>query len=146
MNELMPLITESLSEGRTVEIYPRGVSMRPLIREGKDSVVLCTPEKIRKNDIALYARGDAFVLHRVIGKTKSEGYVLAGDNQYITERGVFDSDVIAVVCAIKRNGREIRTDGFSYRNYLAFIALRRRIRSFCFRAIRKLFRLLGRKR
>ena len=38
--EMMPLIIERLSVGGEVKISPKGVSMLPMLRQGKDSVIL----------------------------------------------------------------------------------------------------------
>ena len=51
--ELMPLIKERLASGGKVRYLPfRGVSMLPMLRQGKDSVELSPlPPKLKKYDL-----------------------------------------------------------------------------------------------
>ena len=53
---LMPLLRERLAAGQTVRYLPfRGISMLPMLRQGKDSVELAPlPEKLKKYDLPLY--------------------------------------------------------------------------------------------
>ena len=44
-----------------------GVSMYPLLRDGRDSVVIRPPEgRLRKYDVPLYRVGPKYVLHRIV--------------------------------------------------------------------------------
>ena len=84
----------------------RGVSMEPMLRENRDLVVIRVPAlRLKKYDVALYKRGSVYVLHRVIGVEKDH-YRIRGDNTYAVEL-VPDGDVIGVLTAFKRKGREI---------------------------------------
>ena len=57
MDQLAPIIREQIASGKSVRISPKGVSMLPMIREGKDSVTLSpVPEKLRKYDLPFYQR------------------------------------------------------------------------------------------
>ena len=52
LEQLMPLIRDSLAAGKTVRFSPRGISMLPMLRQGIDSVVLSPlPEKLKKYDL-----------------------------------------------------------------------------------------------
>ena len=68
LDDLMPVIRERLEAGETVEFMPRGVSMLPLLRQGRDAVVLSPlPERLRKYDVVLYRRRNGqYVLHRIV--------------------------------------------------------------------------------
>ncbi|MBR4333181.1 MAG: S26 family signal peptidase, partial [Clostridia bacterium] len=58
----------------------RGVSMEPMLHENRDLVILQAPSlRLKKYDVALYKRENAYVLHRVIGVEK-ERYLFRGDN------------------------------------------------------------------
>ena len=97
-----------MEAGQAVTIYPRGVSMLPTLKEGRDSVTLVAykPPLTRFN-IALFERtGGTFVLHRAVkvGKT----YSFLGDAQYKEESGIRDEQIIAVVTSINRNGKELK--------------------------------------
>ncbi len=105
--ELLPLMQEAFAAGGYFRLYPRGRSMLPLLREGRDSVLLRAPEKIKKYDIVLFRRecGD-FILHRVLA-IRAEGLLLCGDAQTATEYPVPPEAVMAVVCAVYRDGRRL---------------------------------------
>ena len=113
------LIREVLASGGQFRLYPRGTSMLPLLRQGRDSVALRRVDSpIQKNDILFYQRPDgSFVLHRVRAVTP-EGLTLMGDNQTVPERGVSPDWVIGRVTRIFRDDREVACDGFGYRLYL----------------------------
>ena len=67
------------SEGRYVGPTV-GVSMLPMLKTGRDSVVIVKKEaRLRPLDVALYKRGDKYVLHRVISVIDG-GYIIRGDN------------------------------------------------------------------
>lgn len=113
----MPLIRERLAEGKTVRFFPRGVSMLPMLRQGRDRVVLSPVNgRLKKYDLPLYQRDDGhFVLHRVVAV--GETYTCIGDNQYELEYGVRQDQIIAVVTAFSRDNREIPVTDFRYQLY-----------------------------
>lgn len=89
----------------SVVIEPRGISMLPFLKEGRDSVRLVSPTAApRKYDIVLYRVRDEYVLHRIIG-FDGDNYIICGDNCRGWERGYGRGDIIAVVDEIYRNGR-----------------------------------------
>ncbi len=62
-----------------------GVSMLPMLKNRRDTIVVRPKtEKLKPLDVALYKRGDAYVLHRVLTPT-DEGYIIRGDNCYSDE-------------------------------------------------------------
>ncbi len=93
-----------------------GDSMKPMIREGRDLLVIRPANgKLKRLDIPLYRRGNgAYVLHRVIWIRK-DGYVLCGDNRYRPEYGIKGSQVIGVLTAVVRDGREEAAGSFKWR-------------------------------
>lgn len=123
------LIRKVLSSGGEFRLYPRGTSMLPLIRQGRDSVVLRALNRPAKaKDILFYQRRDgSYVLHRV-KKITPEGMTLWGDNQIVLEHGVTDDQVIGYVARIFRDDKEVNCCDFRYRAYLWL---------WCFMTIRK---------
>lgn len=117
LKEMLPLIEECLSAGQGVKFSPRGISMLPMIVQGRDSVTLSSaPEKLKKFDIPLYRREDgSFVLHRVI--KVGETYTCIGDNQFKAEHGIKHSQVIAVVTSFTRKGKNYSVSCAGYRLY-----------------------------
>ena len=88
LEELFPVIQEQLDSGKKVTFKPRGTSMLPLIREGKDGIVL---EKSmgnhKKNGIVFYRRKDGqFVLHRIV--YVKDGYVISGTTRDFLNMGL----------------------------------------------------------
>ena len=140
MDQLMPLIKEELSAGRSVRFSPSGVSMLPMLKEGRDSVVLSPlPDKLKKYDLPLYRRADGkYILHRII-KT-GDTYTCIGDNQFYKEHGLHRNQMIAVVTSYSRKGKEISTESFRYRAYCRFWHYSRPIRHFITRCVRWLWR------
>ena len=143
IDDIAAIIKEQIALGQSVEMPPRGRSMLPTIREGRDSVILSPKTgKLKKYDIPFYRRHDGtYVLHRVVG-FDGEGYILSGDNQFILERGIGDDDVIAVVTGIRRRGRLIDVHNPIYLACVKFWHLTRLPRYLIFRILRKIKRIL----
>ena len=120
MEALAPLMQEQLAAGQAVRFSPKGVSMLPMLREGRDSVVLSPkPDRLQKYDLPLYRRDDgAYVLHRVV--RVEQAYTCIGDNQFVLEPGVRHDQVIGVVTAFTRGERLIPVTAPMYRLYCVF--------------------------
>ena len=118
LEALMPLFREQLALGNTVRFSPRGISMLPMLRQGRDQVVLSPlPETLKKYDLPLYQRDNGqYVLHRIV-EVKADTYTCMGDNQFQKEPGLRREQMIAVVSAFCRNGREYSVRDWRYRLY-----------------------------
>ena len=94
----------------------RGVSMKPMLCQNRDVVVI-SPKKERLNpyDVAFYKRGSNYVLHRVI-KVEDWGYLIRGDNTYAIER-VPEEAVIGVLTQFIRKGKTYSVENPAYRRY-----------------------------
>lgn len=69
-----------------------GDSMLPLIRQGKDLLLIARkPEgRLSKYDVPLYRRDSGqYVLHRIL-KVRENDYVICGDNRWHRETGITD--------------------------------------------------------
>lgn len=117
LEQVMPLMREVLSSGKNVTFGPRGTSMLPLLRQGQDSVVLSPlPKKLQKYDLPLYQRDNGqYVLHRIV--KAGDTYTCIGDNQFAPETGLRQDQMIALVTAVVRNGRQIPVTAVQYRLY-----------------------------
>ena len=142
LEQLMPLITESLAAGKSVRFYPHGISMLPMLRQDIDSVVLSSVDgRLKKYDIPLYQRDNGkYVLHRIVAV--GESYTCIGDNQYVFEKGIRDDQIIAVVTAFTRGEKEISVTSLAYRIYCVLWHYSRPVRHFIHRARRWLARHL----
>ena len=95
----------------------RGTSMEPMLRQNRDLVTARVPTgRLKKYDVALYKRGKAYVLHRVVG-VKPDHYLIRGDNTYAIER-VPDEAVIGVLSAFLRKGKNHDVNERGYRAYV----------------------------
>lgn len=95
----------------------RGVSMLPMLHQNRDLVVIVPQaERLKKYDVALYRRGSSYVLHRVID-VKNEYYLIRGDNTFRMEK-VPDSQVIGVLIAFVRNGKQYKVTDKRYQIYV----------------------------
>ena len=99
-------IEEALDKNGAYASVTEGVSMRPLFKTHRDVVILQKPEgRLSKYDVALYKRGEKYVLHRVIGFDNKNGvYLIRGDNTFRIERIPKDS-VIARLVSFNRKGK-----------------------------------------
>ncbi len=115
--EVMPFIRERLAAGENVRFTPHGTSMLPMILGGRDQVVLSPmPPRWKKYDLPLYQRDNGqFVLHRIV--KLGDTFTCIGDNQFGYETGIRPDQMIAVVTAFIRDGREYRVDTWSHRCY-----------------------------
>ena len=94
-----------------------GVSMRPLIKQDRDIIIISKSEgRLKKYDVPLYKRGDQYVLHRVV-KVCEDSYVILGDNCLRKEYGIKEEQILGVLTSLVRNGKEVDLNGFGYRFY-----------------------------
>ena len=97
----------------------KGKSMKPMLRPGRDAVIIKPPEcVIKKNDVVLYKHDNAYVLHRVID-VKNPYYLIRGDNTYSMEL-VPASDVKGILVAFRHGGRDHTVSEKGYRFYVRF--------------------------
>lgn len=115
---IMPLIQERLSAGQNIKgLGFQGVSMMPMLRQGRDTVELAPIcGKLKKYDLPLYSgSGGKYVMHRIVD-VEDDYYVCLGDNTYHYEK-VSPERMIAVVCAFTRDGRRVSVDNRRYKLY-----------------------------
>ena len=113
---------EYLEQNETLTYTNVGVSMLPLLRQGKDlfTVQRKGPERCRAGDVVLYRRPpDRYVLHCVV-EVRPEDYVILGDNCITKETGIRDEDILGVMTGFVRGGRRhsIREPGYRLYTFL----------------------------
>ncbi|MGN1317942.1 MAG: S24/S26 family peptidase [Lachnospirales bacterium] len=106
--EIYDVMVEMLESGGTVNFNPNGTSMLPTISNHGDRVVIKKPmRRLKKYELPLYRRSDgSFVLHRVV-RVYDDSYGMCGDNQWVIEKSVKDSQIVGLVTEIYRKGRKI---------------------------------------
>lgn len=105
--ELIPAIGKLIEEGQEVIFKPKGMSMLPFIRGGRDSVLLRKADELKVGDIALAEISEGrYVLHR-IEKIEGETIVLMGDGNLVGRERCRREDVMAIAVKIIKDRREI---------------------------------------
>lgn len=98
-----------------------GKSMYPLLKNRRDTVIITATngKRLKKYDIPLYRRGNAYVLHRIV-KVLDDSYVILGDNCERKEYGITDKQIIGYVTGMYRREKYVSPDGKLYRAYSRF--------------------------
>ena len=98
-----------------------GVSMYPMLRDRRDTIIVTKCEsRLKKYDVALYKRGDSYVLHRVI-KVLPDSYIIRGDNCIAKEYGITDAHVLGKLTGFMRGEKEVNMNGALYKLYSRLI-------------------------
>lgn len=96
-----------------------GDSMMPLLREGRDLVVIePVNRRLKRYEVPLYRRESGqYVLHRILRVRKND-YVICGDNRWGLETGVTDNQILGCLTAVVRNGETISVSDPRYQLYV----------------------------
>lgn len=97
-----------LGEGGEVTITIRGNSMQPVLRDGRDKVVLrrCEGDEVQRGDVMLFRYRGGYVLHRVVG-VDGERITFAGDGNYKLYEQALRTDIVARMVAYCKDGRRV---------------------------------------
>ena len=96
-----------------------GVSMLPLLRQGRDLFIVEKrgPGRLKTGDVVLYRRPpDKYVLHRIV-EVREKDYVILGDNCVNREYGITDDDILGVMTGFVRDGKQHTVTERGYRLY-----------------------------
>lgn len=116
---------EKLSYEEYLDKYQRlvrtnvGVSMLPLLRQGRDLFIVEKrgPGRLKAGDVVLYRRPlDKYVLHRIV-QVREKDYVILGDNCVNREYGITDDDILGVMTGFVRDGKQHTVTERGYRLY-----------------------------
>ena len=113
---------EVLARDGVLVYRTRGVSMEPMLREGRDVVTIRAAkpgERFNVNDVVMYYRaGDRkYTLHRIVGVGPA-GYTIIGDNCVAYERDVPFEDVLGVLVSFVRDGKPCTVEDPEYLAYV----------------------------
>lgn len=126
---LMDQLLGLLEDTESVPLVISGSSMTPFLVHGRDTVYLSkVKHPLKKGDMILYCRDNgAYILHRIC-RVEGETYTLVGDAQTLLEPGVRQDQVRAVVSAVCRKGKILRSGSFWWdffeRIWIRMISLR----------------------
>ncbi len=108
-----------------------GVSMLPMLKNRRDTIVVKPKtERLKPLDVALYKRGNDYVLHRVLRPIEG-GYLIRGDNCYSDEI-VPEDAVFGVLTEFFRKNRK-EAISCTDKKYLRYA--RRRVKTYKIRRV-----------
>jgi len=111
---------EDILERDGVLVYTnRGVSMLPLLREGRDLMEIRKKgeERCRRLDTILFKRENGqYILHRIL-EVRANGYWVVGDN-CVSGETVREEQILGVLTAVVRNGKRIPVTDEGYLRYV----------------------------
>ena len=96
-----------------------GTSMKPLLRQNRDIIVIRPRgnERCKKYDVVLYKWGTKYILHRII-KVCPDSYITAGDNNTFIEHGITDDIILGVMTRVIRDGKTVNMNDIGYKVYV----------------------------
>ena len=114
-------IEEYIQNHGQLIITPVGVSMWPMLRGNRDTVLLVKPNgRLKKYDLPVYKRDNgSFIMHRVL-EVHPDSYTVCGDHQVNPEYGIRDEQIIAVVKGFYRDEKYISSEDKHYMRYCRF--------------------------
>ena len=119
-----------------------GVSMLPMLKTRRDTIVVKPKtERLKRLDVALYKRGEDYILHRVL-ESVDGGYIIRGDNCYANEN-VPEDAVIGVLTEFFRKDKHILCTDEKYIRYAEKRLKTYKFRRFFVRIKRKIFAFGG---
>lgn len=102
---LSDALLEKLSEGKMVQLAPKGISMLPFIRGDCDKVLVRKEETVSVGDIVLVVYRGNMLLHRVYAINGTQVTLMGDGNLKGTEKVALDEVLGTVLQIIKPNGR-----------------------------------------
>lgn len=114
--QFFALVEKELEEGKTVKIRLKGNSMFPLLRSGRDSVILKkTPaDSLKPMDVVLFRYCGNYILHRIIHKD-GVSLLIQGDGVISAAEQCTVDDVIGKVVKVCRSsGKTISVDSWRW--------------------------------
>lgn len=128
-----------LISGKPLVYKVKGCSMRPMLFQDRDIVIIEKPKaRLKKYDVAFYKTGEKYILHRVVRVGKGY-YITRGDNNLNNEK-IPDSAVLGVLTGFVTNGEDRSVTDAEYVSYY-----KRRVREYPLRFVYRKVRALARR-
>ena len=110
-------VEQEIRCGRSVRFRMKGNSMLPLLREGKDEVLLsaCRAEDLKRWDVVLFHYKGRHILHRFI-KKEGDCYRMQGDGVCAFHEECEGEDIIGIAKQVYRpSGKPVSVSSFRWR-------------------------------
>lgn len=119
---------EELKNHGTVVYTNKGISMMPLLRQGKDIMIIrAKDEPLKKNDAVLFKRANGqYVLHRITRVREDGIYYIIGDNCSSGE-WVAEEQILGVLTQVQRDGKILSCTDPKYLRYVRSVPWRRAV-------------------
>ncbi len=118
-------ICEALKTNSEVSSLTKGVSMRPMLREHKDIVVIERINgELKVGDVVAYPGvNQSYTLHRIV-RIKNGNLIIRGDNNCFTEFNIKKENIVGILKEFYRDGKYIncKTNN-GYKLYTKYIIL-----------------------
>ena len=104
--DLIDDLLQLLEQTEPVPLIISGNSMSPFLSHGRDTVFLAKVKSpLKRGDMVLYRRkGGQYVLHRIC-QVHEHSFCMVGDGQWQIEPGIQKEQILAKVCAVRRDGK-----------------------------------------
>jgi hypothetical protein len=110
-------VEAELAEGRPVRFCLKGNSMFPLLRNGKDTVILekCNQDTLKPMDVVLFRYKGNHVLHRILRRENNQ-LLIQGDGSFVAKEQCTVDDVVGKVVQVCRpSGKVLSVDSWQWR-------------------------------
>ena len=110
-------VEAEIAGGRPVRFRLKGWSMFPLLRDGRDEVVLypCTEDELQTMDVVLFRYNGRHVLHRIIRREGTRLYI-RGDGSFVAREQCTVADVVGKVrFVIRPSGKVLSVSSWRWR-------------------------------
>ena len=116
-NVFFSWLEEEIAQGKSVRFRLKGNSMFPLLRNGKDTVVLekCPADELKPMDVVLFRYRGGHVLHRIIQR-KGNDLLIQGDGSIVAMERCSVNDVVGKVAGVYRSsGKFISVESWKWK-------------------------------
>ena len=106
-----------LSAGRSVRIRLKGTSMTPLLRDGRDEVIVVpyVEGELSPMDVVLFRYRGGHLLHRIV-RRDGDCLLMQGDGCLVAQERCAITDVVGrVVAVVRPSGRVVSVSSWRWR-------------------------------
>lgn len=137
-------VEQMLDEGISIDMHVKGFSMRPFLRNERDTVHLSPIDSaaLRRGMVVLFLYGNHHTLHR-IRRINGNELTIKGDGNYRSAELVTRDAVAAYVTYIERSGRRISYGSTMWRLLSAYSLGVKFLRTSYIDGVRLAKRILG---